>query len=96
DVYKRQAALNLLSIARHSLGKTLPSAASDLGVAVWTAHACLQGALLNVAANLSEINDGQFSVQVAKEVDHIKKMAAYYKGEFDNVFYGQEMFLMLD
>jgi glutamate formiminotransferase/formiminotetrahydrofolate cyclodeaminase len=52
-----RGAMEVLELLPMLLERGLPSAASDVGVAAYVAHAAVQGAALNVRTNLSSLRD---------------------------------------
>lgn len=61
------AARQTLQLATRLAGRANPGAASDLGVAVHLARAGAEGALLNVAINLSALPDGDAVGELRRE-----------------------------
>lgn len=75
----------LLDIASDLVEKSNPNTMSDLGVAVETAYAGLQGGLMNVNINLSSIKDESFLDQTRKDAAAIVEKAAGVKADLDRI-----------
>jgi glutamate formiminotransferase / formiminotetrahydrofolate cyclodeaminase len=74
DVSERAA--ELLQLFRHLEPISNPNLKSDLKTGFWMAQAALGGALENVAINLKSIKDENFSAELEKRVQEVKRVLA--------------------
>lgn len=70
-----EAAVRVLELVPSVLEKGMPSAASDVGVAAYMAHAALKGAALNVRTNLNSLRDPVLSESHQRQLSSLEALA---------------------
>jgi formiminotetrahydrofolate cyclodeaminase len=78
-----EQALEVMKLAVVGLEKSKKSCLSDAGVAAFMAHACLEGARLNVMINLPEIKDEKRRSEIRAKADSLRAEAAKLRGGVD-------------
>ncbi|MBI5762998.1 MAG: glutamate formimidoyltransferase [Planctomycetes bacterium] len=78
-----ERAVEVMKMAVVGLEKSKKSCLSDAGVAAFMAHACLEGARLNVLINLPEIKDEKKRAEIKTKADALREEAKRIRASVD-------------